>query len=555
MPISKIKGGAINDDAISTAKIVDDAVTSPKIVDSYTTALQTNPEFSGTEAARMPNGTTGQRTSAKTGDIRFNTTLSLMEYYDGTAWKSIDSPPVVSSISPTTETDANANIVITGSNFQSNATVKFVGNDGTEYNSPTVTVNSSTQVTATTPSSVLTVANEPYDVVVTNPSGLAGTGTDLLDAGGAPTWSTSAGNIGTVYEDVAIGSLSIAATDPDGQAVTYSSSDLSISGVTLNTNGTITGTPNVSDSYASNGVTHTFNGVASDGTNTTTRTFNILRKWNDGSTDAQAITSPDAARVLGLSNGTYKFKFSSYNSGNAFTARYATYNNRGWIEVLCSSSTNNDRPWLSWLRTSSAGYTGSLSSSNYYLRNHNNLSGGGIDYSQSNSVILLGNAVTWTDVAFTTKSSMTANGVTASGQNQSSNYPMIAGSGGGKNLTGSDAATVKTQLGLYFSGQRDGFHADRHTVDYDAYWPTSGSNGFGVILAKRDGSASSTEWHIAEGVDDATSTYAPNYGYRSGDTSVEYHTANVGAFNSSTSGKDTYAIGSSNVMSIWLTDA
>ena len=152
MPISKIKGGAINDDAISTAKIVDDAVTSPKIVDSYTTALQTNPEFSGTEAARMPNGTTGQRTSAKTGDIRFNTTLSLMEYYDGTAWKSIDSPPVVSSISPTTETDANANIVITGSNFQSNATVKFVGNDGTEYNSPTVTVNSSTQVTATTPS-------------------------------------------------------------------------------------------------------------------------------------------------------------------------------------------------------------------------------------------------------------------------------------------------------------------------------------------------------------------------------------------------------------------
>ena len=46
MPISKIKGGAINDDAISTAKIVDDAVTSPKIVDSYTTALQTNPEFS-----------------------------------------------------------------------------------------------------------------------------------------------------------------------------------------------------------------------------------------------------------------------------------------------------------------------------------------------------------------------------------------------------------------------------------------------------------------------------------------------------------------------------
>ena len=54
MPISKIKGSAINDAAISTAKIVDDAVTSPKIVDSYTTALQTTAELAGTEAARMP---------------------------------------------------------------------------------------------------------------------------------------------------------------------------------------------------------------------------------------------------------------------------------------------------------------------------------------------------------------------------------------------------------------------------------------------------------------------------------------------------------------------
>ena len=196
MPISKIKGSAINDDAITTAKIVDDAVTSDKTAHDI--------HLAGTEATRMPIGTTAERANATSGDIRFNSTLSLMEYYDGTIWKSIDSPPVVSSISPTTETDANANITITGSNFQSGATVKFVGNDGTEYNSPSVTVNSTTEIVATTPASALTVANEPYDIIVTNASGLAGTGTDLLDAGSAPSWTTAAGNIGTIYEDVAI---------------------------------------------------------------------------------------------------------------------------------------------------------------------------------------------------------------------------------------------------------------------------------------------------------------------------------------------------------------
>jgi len=47
MPISKIKGNAINDGAITLAK---------------TDSLFVNTEISGTEAARMPVGTTAQRT-------------------------------------------------------------------------------------------------------------------------------------------------------------------------------------------------------------------------------------------------------------------------------------------------------------------------------------------------------------------------------------------------------------------------------------------------------------------------------------------------------------
>jgi hypothetical protein len=304
MPLTKFK----------LSSIADGGITEAKIATAYTASVKTNPEFQGTEGARLPNGTTAQRANAKTGDQRFNSTLSLMEYYDGSAWKSIDSPPVVSSISPTTETDANANIVITGSNFQSGATVKFIGNDGTEYNSPSVTVNSSTQVTATTPASALTVANEPYDIKLTNTSSLSVTLADALDAGSTPTWTTSAGNIGTIYEDIAIGTLAIAATDADGDAVSITSSDFSISGVSLATGGAITGTPNVNDSYASGGVTHTFSGAATDGVNTATRSFNIIRKWNDGSTSAQA--APSGVAIYDLtgttSNGTFWIKPAAY---------------------------------------------------------------------------------------------------------------------------------------------------------------------------------------------------------------------------------------------------
>lgn len=340
MPISKIKGSAINDGAITIAK---------------TDSLFVNTEIAGTEAAKMPVGTTAQRTSAQSGDIRFNSTLSLMEYYDGVQWKSIDSPPVVSSISPTTETDANANITITGSNFQSGATVKFVGNDGTEYNSPSVTVNSATEVVATTPASPLTVANEPYDIIVTNTSGLSGTIADALDAGSAPTWTTAAGNIGTIVEDESISSLSIAATDADGQSVSITSSDFSITGVTLNSDGTITGTPNVNDSYASGGVTHTFDGVASDGTNTTTRTFNIIRKWLDGSTSALAAPSAQSIRDLGVTtSGMYYLQASGMGHPAQLYCEMSLHGG-GWIYLFQEQFVNAEAGFASSDLTTTSG--------------------------------------------------------------------------------------------------------------------------------------------------------------------------------------------------------
>ena len=119
----------------------------------------------------LPNGTTAQRPTPASGMIRYNSTTSLAEYHDGVSWKPIDSPPIIASISPTTETDANANIVITGTNFSTTITsVTFIGNDGTQYASPSVTRDSNTQITATTPGTALSVSNEPYDIKVTNSS-------------------------------------------------------------------------------------------------------------------------------------------------------------------------------------------------------------------------------------------------------------------------------------------------------------------------------------------------------------------------------------------------
>ena len=108
----------------------------------------------GTEGTKVASGTTAQRGST-TGQFRFNTTTGLAEYYTGTAFKSIDSPPTVSSIDDTEVDSAgggNQTIVITGSNFQSGAVVTFVGSSA-NFNASTTTVNSDTQITAVAPKS------------------------------------------------------------------------------------------------------------------------------------------------------------------------------------------------------------------------------------------------------------------------------------------------------------------------------------------------------------------------------------------------------------------
>jgi len=229
----------------------------------------------GTEGTKVATGTTAQRGST-TGQFRFNTTTTLAEYYDGSAFKAVDAPPTVTSVNnnniTSTQIDANFDIVITGTNFSLGPTVKFVGNDGTEYSSPTVTRDSGTQITARIPTTV-TNANEPFDIKVTNSSGLSGTLADAFNIDGAPAWTTAAGSLGTFLEGTSQ-SITVAATDPEGvDTVTYALQSGSLpSGLSLNTStGVISGTtPSVSGD-----TTSTFTIRATAGGQTADRQFTI----------------------------------------------------------------------------------------------------------------------------------------------------------------------------------------------------------------------------------------------------------------------------------------
>jgi len=232
------------------------------------------------QAVYFPSGVSAEKINItpQEGMIRFDTNNLLIEYYNGTDWLYISSPPDILSINPTTVTQPNYDISINGNNFENPVNVSFIGNDGTIYTSPQVTYFSSILISAQTPSIALTISNEPYSIKVTNSSsGLSSILPDVLDAGDFVQFSTPAGSLGTIYDsfrtDGSYSLLDISASDPDGDAITYDICGGSLpTGLSLNsTTGVISGTA----SQVVNTTTYSFTVGAVTGNHTTTRQFSI----------------------------------------------------------------------------------------------------------------------------------------------------------------------------------------------------------------------------------------------------------------------------------------
>ena len=130
----------------------------------------------------------------------------------------IDSPPVITSISyPDSLTAADPaggeTITVTGSNFQTGATVTVGGTSASS-----VTVVSTSSITFVAPAKTA----GDYDLVVTNANGLFPTLSSGFSYNGTPSFTTAAGNIGTLESGVAMSTITIVATEPDGGTLAFS---------------------------------------------------------------------------------------------------------------------------------------------------------------------------------------------------------------------------------------------------------------------------------------------------------------------------------------------
>lgn len=248
---------------------------------SFFTGIAANLDASGiTTSIKLPVGSTAQRPgSAANGSIRFNTNLNVLEYYAAGTWSPIAPPPTLTSATPTSYTgNAGTSFTFRGTYFDSLAIAYFILANGSILTAGSTSVANSFQLTATTPRGI-SIAEGPLSVYVVNGSGLSTSIlSNYISTGNAPAWSTAAGTIATCYDSMRSGfNTSVAATDADGQSITYTLTSGSLpTGMSLDgSTGAITGTP----SAVGSDTTYSFTLNATDSLgNSTARTFNIVIK-------------------------------------------------------------------------------------------------------------------------------------------------------------------------------------------------------------------------------------------------------------------------------------
>ena len=260
----------------------------------------------GVSGVKLPVGDTSERVNV-TGVIRFNSETGLPEYFNGTTYIAIDSPPSITSVSPT-EVDStaggNETFTINGARFSVGATVKFISNNGTQINASSVTRNNSGQLSAVVAKNSFVNAQEPYDVKVTNASGLSAELADQINVDSAPSWQTSAGALGTKTIGDSV-SITVSATDTEGDTIAYSVSSGSLpSGLSINSStGVISGT------LGGSATTTTFTLRATANSKTADRIFNIV----------SANPATGGNNIVTYSHGGVNYKVHVFTSNGTFT--------------------------------------------------------------------------------------------------------------------------------------------------------------------------------------------------------------------------------------------
>ena len=174
--------------------------------------------------------------------------------------------PTITSISPDTIDNTASDIVITGTNYVITPNVEIISTTGAITFPNSVTRDSATQLTI----NVTLPTDGTYFIRIENPDGGAvRSSTALLTVSDAPTWTTSAGSLGSVAGGSSV-SLSVAGTSDSTVAYSETTSVL-----TSNTD-----TPNSTMNLSLNSSTGAITGTAPEPTADTT--YNFTLRATDG---------------------------------------------------------------------------------------------------------------------------------------------------------------------------------------------------------------------------------------------------------------------------------
>ena len=202
--------------------------------------------------ADIPNLDTAKITTGTFADARIAAS-SVSQHVTG------EVKPTVTGVSPDTIPNTASSITITGTNFSVGVRVNALNTaTGIWYSANTVQRDSATQLTVNI---TLPVNATTYRIRVENPDGNAGlSSASFLTASAAPTWTTSAGSIGTIAGNFSGTVATVAGTGDSTLAYSETTSVLtnaSLAKCTLNSSTGVITTTSFDNNHGT-ARTHTF---------------------------------------------------------------------------------------------------------------------------------------------------------------------------------------------------------------------------------------------------------------------------------------------------------